>query len=367
MKRTITSQFLFLLFIIVFSANASDATSSASNSQGQLVSDFQKEKELLIKSALRRSIFLDQEEFDYFYENASQEIKNYIELIKKARASNIDPKTYYEIIPHRLLLVGPPGVGKSTLAGVISHALGWEHYFIKMPLLGNEYKNSETTNLIRVFNNALALKRPCIIILDELNIFVEHKNKAYDNDDSNAGSVLWLLLDQCAQNPDIFIIGTANDVASLPAPLKDRFEGNIIKVYSNSADNRSTILEHHLSKGVYICSDAYMGKLAGKTERFSPRQLQMLVTLAQQEQFLKTGSIDFVTEQQLEAAYRRILASSEILHSKEGFSFKQWSKDNMHAIQAIGTSVNLGLVLASFIYLVVTGKKSLKSMKPAMP
>lgn len=323
------------------------------------------ETESLLRSAIRFSAPYDPELYDYLYESAPKEIKNFVELIQKTKAVQLDYKGYQEIAPRRLLLVGPPGVGKSTLACAITHKLKYEICFVKVPLLGNEYINSALSNLRRLIGEAIESKKPTVIILDEINILMDEKNPGFNrNLEMNTVAALWLLLDQCSVYANILVIATANDVSKLPAPLKDRFEGNIIEVYTNNNFRRLQVLDYHLSKAQHILNYAYVLHLAEKTTEFSPRQLEMLVRIAHQQQFLLTGSMDGVTEEQLEYAYKTILKSSDILKSKSHFNMRKWINENGPLIHTISSSVSLGVALFNIGYFIF-GSKNVRNAQPA--
>ena len=207
----------------------------------------------------------------------------------------------------------------------------------------------------RFINTILATKEPHVLILDEINIFAEQKDNKM-NHEMNSASVLWLLLDKCATNPNILIIATANDVTKLPPQLKDRFEGNIIEISAGDWNNRLSTLKFYLSKGQHLCDEYYLIALAQKTEGFSHRQLEALVKSAYQDQFIITGSLDFITPEILERAYQRFIRGSEILQSKSRFHLKKWIIENSLIIQTVSTSVNLSLLLVSIGLVLVTGK-----------
>lgn len=341
----------------------SDSQENSTDKQ-QLTDPFLAEKDSTLKNAMRLSVTCDSELYDYIYENASLEIKNFVEVIQKARTVRLDYKSYQEVTSKRLLLVGPPGVGKSTLAYAIAHTLKYEICFIKVPLLSNEYRNSAFSNLRRLVEEVIASKKSTIIILDEINILIDEKKQGpNDYTDMNAAAALWLLLDQCSLYSNIVVIATANDVSKLPIQLKDRFEGNIVEIYENTPFRRLQVLLFHLSKAKHSVDYNYLLTLAEKTTQFSPRQLEMLIKIAHQQQFLLTGSMDGVIEGQLEYAYQKILNSSVILQSKSSFDIRKWINENGPLIHTISTSVSLGVALFNICYFMLGNK----NIRPAQP
>lgn len=360
MQKITLSLFLTLLSVTTIFCETPETPPNPNPSDKSQISDYQKYLHDNAKKALGTPIPIDEELFEYLYDQAPQELKNCIELIQRANCDTVDFRTRDEILPKRILLVGPPGTGKSTFTSVIAHKLKRGFYFIKMSLLGNEYKNSEVAALSNIINDAISLKKPFIIVLDEINVITEKRSNSHESTDQTVASALWLLLDTVANHPNILVIATANDVSKLPEPLKDRFEGNIFEIYSNNERSRRNVLLFHLWKDMHYFnfSENYLLKLVRKTDQFSPRQLEMLVKIAHQQQFLLTGSINGVTEEQLEYAYQTILKSSNILKSKSHFNMKKWINDNGPLIHTISTSVSLGVALFNICYFLLGNKNT---------
>jgi len=252
-------------------------------------------------------------------------------------------------MPRKLLLLSPPGVGKSTLALVISQRLKRDCYFIRMPMLGNEYHNSDTSNLTRLISTILEYNKPCVIIMDEINIYAEKKSAI--GADLNTASVLWLLMDRCAQNPNILIIGTCNNVIELAPQLKDRFEGNIIEIPRVNVEQRLRILRYYLSRFEDGCSSKYLNDLEKKMDDFSPRQIEALVNSAYQQSILRSSG-EIITDTDFAKAYARFAASSKILYSRLA-NIKNWTRDNGHLIPLISGSINLAVLIGSIGYFFV--------------
>ncbi|HEB41885.1 MAG TPA: AAA family ATPase [Candidatus Dependentiae bacterium] len=212
----------------------------------------------------------------------AQVIKNAPEDIKQLIANLKHPSTNKQIIPRRLLLLGPPGVGKTTLAKAIAKEIGRPYYFIEAPFLLDEYKNSGIQNLLREIKPILQRDEPCVIIIDELTELTDQYNKDKAQD-SNVAAALWLLLDQCATHPNILFIGTSNKKEhDLPAQIRSRFEENIIHIDPPNKKERAEILRHHFKHDRVNINEKYFNYLLKKTTGKSARALEKLFIKAAQ-------------------------------------------------------------------------------------
>ncbi len=218
---------------------------------------------------------LDKDLCEQVIKNAPADIKQLISYLKH-------PATNKQIIPRRLLLLGPPGVGKTTLAKAIAKEIGRPYYFIEAPFLLDEYKNSGIQNLLREIKPILQRGEPCVIIIDELTELTDQYNKD-KAEDSNVAAALWLMLDQCATHPNILFVGTSNKKeGDLPAQIRSRFEENIIHIDPPNKKERAEILRHHFKHDRVNINEKYFNYLLKKTAGKSARALEKLFIKAAQ-------------------------------------------------------------------------------------
>lgn len=197
--------------------------------------------------------------------------------VKKIIINLLYPPKNKAALPKRLLLVGKPGTGKTTLAKAIAYKCGYDYYVIEAPFLLNEYKNSGPQNLLREVYPLLNSGRPVIIILDELTELTDRYKKENDSD-ATVGAALWILLDSCAQYDNVFFIGTSNkQKKDLPAQLQSRFDEDIITIYLPNAAARKRILLRHLKHERHKIDDASLHYLIKKTNGRSAREIEKLV------------------------------------------------------------------------------------------
>ena len=138
-----------------------------------------------------------------------------------------------------ILLVGPPGTGKSTLPQIIAELCGRSWTLIPLIFLGDEFRKSGEQNLRRKIEAIAALETPYIIVLDDAHDLNAHSGS--QNPDHGIAVALWELMDEYKNNKNIIFVGTTNNKNNIPPQLRDRLV--VIEVPLPNAQSRKIIIQ----------------------------------------------------------------------------------------------------------------------------
>lgn len=194
----------------------------------------------------------------------------------------------------RLLLVGPQGSGKSSLALAIAYKLNRPYLFISAASLANEYKNSAITIINNLFDPIIESEVPAVIILDEITAFTK---RFEDKNDSDPGAIehLWIKLDACKKNPNLLVIFTANNTDKIPDTIKDRLSASEFFISHPDINARKRIIEHYLSS-CFTFNKQFLNYLAKETKGFTLREINMFISRTKNKAFnrviRKSGTLD---------------------------------------------------------------------------
>lgn len=334
--------FLFCIFV------CSPLFADNENSQ---ISYLEKTHQTVMQSACDMEL-ISKELAKQIFENAPQEFKDIVAIIEEAqrqRSAFCHGSYYQTIMPSRILLVGAPGVGKSTLARLMAQLLNRALIFVRAPMLGTEYQNSEIVNLAQIFEAAFTASREVILVLDEINILAEPRKSLSPNNDASIASVLWLLLDKCLEYPHILVVGTCNNASKIPDQLKDRFLGNIIQIQNSTKNERYNILKSCCNAHGLICNDEVLRGYAAKTEGFSVRQLQALVAIAHKLSFIEKPGVGFISEEIFNKAIWQLEHEKSLMRYKKR-DILRWMEEYSYVLPWVSLGSQAILFTATVIY-----------------
>ena len=233
-----------------------------------------------------------------------QEVVNYLH----------DPTKYKEIgasMPKGILLVGPPGTGKTMLAKAVAGESNVPFFSISGSEFVEMFVGMGASKVRDLFTQAKE-KAPCIVFIDEIDAIGQKRNSgAYGGNDEREQTLNQLLveMDGFAVNEGVVVLAATNRVDILdPALLRPgRFDR---QVYVGLPDikGREDILKIH-ARGKPLAEDVDLGRVARSTAGFTGADLENLLN----EAALLAGRRDqkFITEDVIHEAVIKVIAGPE--------------------------------------------------------
>ncbi|WP_061226505.1 AAA family ATPase [Leptospira interrogans] len=188
------------------------------------------------------------------YEGVKQQILESIILPLKnpeilTELSKLTRKFPSDIRPRAVLFEGDPGVGKTTMARVVSCMTGLPLIYVPVESIMSKYYGESAQNMAYVFD-AAALFPGCLIFLDEIDSLAGNREEGMFEATRKILSVLLRKIDGFTSQRNSVTIGATNRKQDLDHALLSRFDRTIYFPLPD-LEERSKILETyaiHLSK-----------------------------------------------------------------------------------------------------------------------
>ncbi|MDX1958045.1 MAG: AAA family ATPase [Leptospiraceae bacterium] len=199
----------------------------------------QNPKELLLKlgisvyDPIEEELKGEQLDFGWIagYENVKREIKDSIILpIQNPNAfeeiSKLTRKHPSRNRPRAVLFEGDPGVGKTTMAKIVSYLCKIPMIYVPIETILSKYYGESSQNLAYVFD-AASLFPSSIIFLDEIDSLAGSREEGLFEATRNLLSVLLRKLDGFEGKPGSMTLGATNRKQDLDPALLSRFDKSI--------------------------------------------------------------------------------------------------------------------------------------------
>jgi SpoVK/Ycf46/Vps4 family AAA+-type ATPase len=208
----------------------------------------------------------------------------------------------------KLLFVGPPGTGKTSLALALSRRLHLPLLEVRLSMITSQYLGETSKNIDRIFEFAKKIT-PCILFIDEFDYVA--KSRVTDDHGAMKRAVNALLknIDQIGLvRHGVLLIGATNHPQLLDEAAWRRFD-EVVLFSLPDREMRQKILEKIVASLSCACD---LAALAERTEGFSGADLRIVVKEALLSALMENR--ETITPPDLEQGIAVVMSRDTIRH-----------------------------------------------------
>ncbi|TKX77642.1 ATP-binding protein, partial [Halorubrum sp. SD626R] len=220
----------------------------------------------------------------------------------------------------KLLFVGPPGTGKTTISRALAHELGLPFVEVKLSMITSQYLGETAKNVEKTFEVAKRLS-PCILFIDEFDSVAKTRRSDEHAALKRAVNTLLKSIDEVSLIRDeVLLIGATNHPDQLDAAAWRRFD-EIVNFPKPDRDMRADILRV-VTKEMQI-ADFDPEEVADRTGGLTGSDLRMV---------LREAVLGALTEDRMTITQEDVMAAVEDFEERDNLK-------NMDMIDGEGAEV----------------------------
>ncbi|GAB6879952.1 ATP-binding protein [Halorubrum gandharaense] len=220
----------------------------------------------------------------------------------------------------KLLFVGPPGTGKTTISRALAHELGLPFVEVKLSMITSQYLGETAKNVEKTFEVAKRLS-PCILFIDEFDSVAKTRRSDEHAALKRAVNTLLKSIDDISLVRDeVLLIGATNHPDQLDAAAWRRFD-EIVNFPKPDEEMRADILRV-VTRDMQI-ADFDPEEVAERTAGLTGSDLRMV---------LREAVLEALTED------RMMITQDDVMSAVQDFEERDNLK-NMDMIEGEGAEI----------------------------
>ena len=173
-----------------------------------------------------------------------EELQSVIELLRDPSHA----KKYGIDVPKGILLNGPPGTGKTTIAKVMANQAGLSFFPLKMDEVVSKWVGESEKNLSKLFQ-AAQRSAPAVVFIDEIDSIGKSRGGGAQPWADNLLNHLLQLIDGVVKIEGLYVIGATNRADQVDSALRRAGRlSRVIEIPLPDYEARGMLFILHLSK-----------------------------------------------------------------------------------------------------------------------
>ncbi|MDS0299920.1 ATP-binding protein [Halogeometricum sp. S1BR25-6] len=224
----------------------------------------------------------------------------------------------------KILFVGPPGTGKTTVSRALAHELGLPFVEVKLSMITSQYLGETAKNVEKTFEVAKRLS-PCILFIDEFDSVAKTRRSDEHAALKRAVNTLLKSIDDISLIRDeVILIGATNHPDQLDAAAWRRFD-EIVNFPKPDQQMRADILRI-ITKRMDV-AEFDPDSVAERTEGLTGSDLRMV---------LREAVLEALTEERMSLTQEDILDAVEDFEERDNLKNMDMMSDGEQLVAGDG-------------------------------